>query len=192
MLPWTNQAQTRQLEAVTCRCCVAPAPQSQVPSSMGQTAIRQPEAFSKTHLEKDDNSTGGHDQHHMWPEPCRSIQAAETTPVIFLARFRRVPKHWARSVTPTAPRASMMLKVWLSFSRWSYCGREQICYSHMLRQHTIVISKATLPSTSYMMTSEACRMGSRSPCCQSKEAEDATCMLVSIHRRQVWGLSAGS
>jgi hypothetical protein len=43
-------------------------------------------------------------------------------PVTSLARARMVAKQSARSVTPTAPRASSTLKAWLHFSSMSYAG----------------------------------------------------------------------
>mmetsp|Transcript_8601 Transcript_8601/g.28160 ORF Transcript_8601/g.28160 Transcript_8601/m.28160 type:complete len:221 (+) Transcript_8601:309-971(+) len=45
----------------------------------------------------------------------RSTQSLDT----WRARVRMVPKSLARSVTPTAPRASSTLKAWLSLRMWS-------------------------------------------------------------------------
>ena len=53
-----------------------------------------------------------------WDGPCH-VQRA---PVTSLASPRMVAKLLARSVTPTAPRASRMLKVWDSLRMWSYAG----------------------------------------------------------------------
>ena len=72
--------------------------------------------------------------------------------MILRARFRRVPKHCARSVTPTAPRASMMLKVWLSFRRWSYCKRTCQSYDSLERYYGH-LHDAVDPATTDMVPS---------------------------------------
>ena len=65
-----------------------------------------------------------------WQLPPKGRTSADTNhalheqraPAIWRASVRMAPKQAARSVTPTAPRASRMLNAWLSFSSCPYAG----------------------------------------------------------------------